>query len=140
MKQVYELKATIAERNQKGKEAEMNEDTGSAIEFYEQNIKEGYPDAFAFERLMILYRKEKKYKDELRVINKGIKVFTDHYGRHQKELLSEAKNKKQVMELSKALMQKSGLSDKRGNETYLPAPLDKWTKRKAVVEKKLSPV
>lgn len=101
------------------------------IEQYEENIKSDKPDQHSFERLMILYRKQKKYKDELRVIKLGIKVFTDEYNRHQKNQLAEARNKKQVKELSAAIMRKAGID-------YVPEPIAKWTKRKAVVEKRLA--
>jgi len=33
----------------------------------------------AYDRLMIIYRKEKDYKKELSVINSGIKVFEKFY-------------------------------------------------------------
>lgn len=117
----------------------MEEDIDAAIKQYEDNIKAGSRDQNSFERLMILYRKQKKYKDELRVINRAIKVFTEDYARHQKNQIVTARNKKQVKELSAAIMRKAGLTDKKGNETYLPEPIGKWTKRKAVVEKKLKP-
>ena len=117
----------------------MEEDIDAAIKQYEDDIKAGSRDQNPFERLMILYRKQKKYKDELRVIKQAIKVFTDDYARHQKNQIVTARNKKQVKDLSAAIMRKSGLTDKKGNETYLPEPIGKWTKRKAVVEKKLKP-
>jgi hypothetical protein len=34
-------------------------------------------------------------------------------------------------------MKFAGLRDRKGNSTYLPEPLAKWTKRKQVVEKRL---
>ncbi|MGB8190408.1 MAG: hypothetical protein WCF67_00755, partial [Chitinophagaceae bacterium] len=73
----------------------------------------------------------------LRVINKGIKIFIDHNTRQQKQQMSDAKNKKKIAALSKALMEKSGLKDKKGNDTYMPEPINKWTKRKTVVEQRL---
>jgi tetratricopeptide (TPR) repeat protein len=132
-----ELAKTIADRIDEARQAESNEDLDTAIELYEENIKSGYPEPYSFDRLMILYRKQKRFKDELRVIKRAIKVFTDDYARHQKNQLAEARNKKQVKELSAAIMRKSGLTDRKGKETYLPEPIGKWTKRKGVVEKKL---
>ena len=132
-----ELTKTIADRIDEAREAESKEDMDTAIKLYEENIKTSFPDPYSFDRLMILYRKQKRYKDELRVINRAIKVFTEDYARHQKNQLAEARNKKQVKELSAAIMRKSGLIDKKGNEVHLPEPIGKWTKRKGVVEKKL---
>jgi len=134
-----ELAKAVANRIDEAREAESKEDPDTAIALYEENMKSGYPDPYSFDRLMILYRKQKKYKDELRVINRAIKVFTDDYARHQKNQIVTARNKKQVKDLSAAIMRKSGLTDKKGNETYLPEPIGKWMKRKAVVEKKLKP-
>jgi tetratricopeptide (TPR) repeat protein len=133
----FELAKRTADRNEAAREAESNEEVDKAIKLYEENIKEAFPDPYAFDRLMVLYRKQKKYKDELRVINRAIKVFTDDYARHRKGMLSEAKNKKQVQALSNAIMKKSGLTDKKGNETYIPEPIGKWMKRKEVVEKRM---
>lgn len=131
-----ELAKQVSERVEKARQAEAAEDTAAAIQLYEENIKTGYPDQYSFDRLMILYRKQKKYKDELRVIKRGIKVFTEDVERRQKEQVRSAKNKKQVAELSNAIMRSAGLQDRKGNSTYLPEPLAKWMKRKEVVEKK----
>jgi hypothetical protein len=86
---------------------------------------------------MIIYRKLKKYKDELRVVNRGIKVFSDHQARQLKQFLSDRKNKKQVLELSNVFMTKSGLINKKGDPAFEPGPLNKWKKRKLLVEKKV---
>jgi tetratricopeptide (TPR) repeat protein len=133
----FELAKRTADRNEEARQAESNEDLDQAIKLYEENIKEGYADPYAFDRLMVLYRKQKKYKDELRVINRAIKVFTDDYARRRKSMIAEAKNKKQVQALSDAIMKKSGLTDRKGNETYIPEPIGKWMKRKEVVQKRM---
>ena len=132
-----EIAKRTADRNEEGRQAEQNEDTEAAIKLYEENIKEGYPEPFAFDRLMILYRKLKRYKDELRVIKRGIKVFTEANEKRRKGMFQAARSKRQVHALSEELMKKTGLADKKGNEIYLPEPLGKWTKRKEVVEKKV---
>jgi tetratricopeptide (TPR) repeat protein len=132
-----ELAKRTADRNAEGREAEAQDDVDAAIKLYEQNIKEGYADPFAFDRLMILYRKLKRYKDELRVINRGIKVFTAANEKRRKSMFESARSKRQVHALSAELMKKTGLADKKGNELYQPEPLGKWMKRKEVVEKKL---
>lgn len=132
-----QLAKQVADRIEEARQAEANEDATAAIKLYEENTRTGYPDQYSFDRLMILYRKQKKYKDELRVINRGIKVFTEDIQRRQKGQIAGAKNKKQVAELSNAIMKSAGLKDRKGNSTYLPGPLAKWTKRKEVVEKRL---
>lgn len=47
----------------------------SAIEAYERNLDIAYPALHSYERLMVLYRKEKRYDDEIRVIEKAINDF-----------------------------------------------------------------
>ncbi|HEY0676848.1 MAG TPA: hypothetical protein VGD17_01135 [Chitinophagaceae bacterium] len=138
MQKDFQSEKKTAETNMSAKEAESNEDIATAIRLYEENIKLGYPDPFAYDRLMIIYRKLKEYKKEMRVINRAIKVFSDDYDRHRKSMLSDAKSKKKVMELSSAIMKKSGLADRKGNETYIPEPVGRWIKRKEVLQKKIS--
>src|SRR2546423_13902397 len=89
-----------AVNNQSGNEAEASGDLDQAIKVYEKNIKKEIADSFPFDRLMIIYRKQKRYKDELRVINRGIEVFNNQLERQQQQLLSHTKNKKQLQKLS----------------------------------------
>ena len=117
--------------------AEAEGNTKRAVELYENSIKKGIADPFPFDRLLVIYRKQKKYKDELRVIMRGIEVFNGQLEEQQKQLLKRAKNTGVVKRLSKAFGKSSGLTDKKGNLTFLPGPLSKWLKRKKVVEQKL---
>lgn len=128
----YEIRQMIEENNVAGRQAETDDDLELAIKHYEDNIKENYADAFSYNRLMMIYRKLKKVKDELRVIKKGIQVFST-----QHENQFKARKNKKVSELSHAFMTKAGLKDKKGNYTYYPEPVNKWMKRKAVVEEKI---
>lgn len=69
-----------------------------AISVYEENIAAGYPAAHSFDRLMVLYRKAKDYKNEMRIIKKAIKVF--------------AKYEKYIERLNKRLVKVSELLEK----------------------------
>ena len=125
----------IEEKNRNARQAEQEGDLNKAVKLYEQNIKENYADEFAFERLMIIYRKEKEYKNELRVIERGIEVFQNHMEEHLKHSLARHVDDKKLEQLSNAIIKKSGLK----NETlHFPDPIDKWLKRKEIVEKKLN--
>jgi hypothetical protein len=115
------------------KELEARGQLEEAALIYEKLITDKKPDEYPFDRLMIIYRKLKKYKDELKVINKGIRVFEDH---HKKPIRKTAKQEK-LTALSNAFMKSSGLKDKKGNPLYIPEPLSRWMKRKNVVEKKI---
>ncbi|NFD29653.1 DUF4236 domain-containing protein [Clostridium botulinum] len=66
-------------RNIKGKEFEKQKDIESAIALYELNVKDEFEGTHPYDRLAILYRKQKKYDDEIRIINKAIEVFNTLY-------------------------------------------------------------
>jgi hypothetical protein len=113
-------------------EAETDQHLSEAAHLYEELIKKHPLKAYAYDRLMIVYRKLKKYKDELRVVNRGIKAFEIFFKEKSEKL---AIKHKQLMRLSNALMKSTGLKEK--NHEYFPEPLNKWRRRKEVIEKKL---
>lgn len=123
--------------NQSAAEAEAGGDMERAIRLYEKNIKRKIADSLPFQRLMVIYRKQKRYKDELRVINKGIEVFTGQVEKEQQRMMKRIKNKSQLKRLSTVFGKRTGLMNKKGNDLYLPAPVDQWLKRKETVENKL---
>jgi hypothetical protein len=132
-----EDKIEEAANNQSAAEAEASGDIKRAISLYEKNIKKGLADSFPFDRLLVIYRKQKRYKDELRVINKGIEVFSRQIEKQQQQLLKNSTNKNQLKRLSTLFGKKVGLVNKKGDDMYVPAPVGRWLKRKEVVEKKL---
>ena len=85
----------------------------------------------AYDRLMILYRKQGNYKQELRTINRAIKTFEELFRKKQ-----PVYNKK-IKALSSAISKLSGLADKKGNSVYEKGELARWRKRKAIVAKKI---
>ena len=125
---------SIKEIIDKARNAE-SDDIEQAATLYEQARKADPANEYPYERLMIIYRKLKKYKEELRVIDEGIKFFEAFYRNKSQQLFGKDKK---IMELSKALMKRVGLQDKRGKNLYYPEPIQKWRKRKETVEKKLS--
>lgn len=84
-----------ARLNNKGKEYEKAGKITLAIRTYEKNIAgDCYPATHSFDRLMVLYRKQKEYDKELAVIEKALMVFGIE------DLRSKYKKRKQkVMEL-----------------------------------------
>lgn len=63
------------ELNTLGKEAEKAGNIELVMELYEQCIELEYPATHSFERLRILYKKQKDTANEIRVIEKAIKVY-----------------------------------------------------------------
>ncbi|MGI8582264.1 MAG: hypothetical protein ACR2KX_08705 [Chitinophagaceae bacterium] len=105
-------------------------DISVAIKDYHEAIKNDPLLEKAYDRLMIIYRKEKEYKNELRIINAGIKAFEVFYR-------SKKSGSKKIAEISKKINRSFGFTDKKGNAVYDPEPIAKWKKRKATVEKKI---
>ena len=123
--------SSINELTGKAHEAEKS-DTSSAVELYNQILKKDPLQKNAYDRLMIIYRQEKNYKKELSVINSGIKTFEKFYK------TASGKPSKKISDISKKLNKAFHLVDKKGNSLYNPEPIDRWQKRKEVVEKKIA--
>jgi tetratricopeptide (TPR) repeat protein len=130
----YRLTLKVEERNNEARQAEQAGNLPKAIKLYEQNIKEDYADEYAFERLMIIYRKQKEYKDELRVINRGIDLFQHSMQEHLKQTLSRHIDGKKLELLSNAILKKTS---SKTQQPHFPDPIDKWMKRREIVEQKL---
>lgn len=113
--------------------AEKNNDLELAEKLYNKQIQQKAFNAPVYTRLMIVLRKQKKYKEELDVINKGLKHFKED---QTKRLTSKASNPA-IKRISKSLNKSLGLTDKKGNFLFEPEPIPAWKKRKATVEKKL---
>ena len=122
--------ASTNELTSKAEKAEKT-DPSSAIEIYQEILKKDPLQTNAYDRLMIMYRKEKDYKKELSVINLGIKTFEKFYKDQS------GKPSRKISEISKQLNKAFHLVDKKGNSLYAPEPIDRWQKRKQIVEKKI---
>ena len=102
-----------------------------AAKNYEQVIKQHPLEERAYSRLMIIYRKLKEPKKELKVINKGIDSFM---AQHDKRLEAYSRNDT-IGRLSKALLK--SVSGKSIKTKDYPKPVPQWMKRKEALEKKL---
>src|SRR5687768_5387584 len=93
-------RADYTEKLEAARTAEKADELEKAIKLYEELISVKNPDPFPFQRLMILYRKDKRYKDELRVINAGIETMTKSIKENREKTLSGHKNINKVKQLS----------------------------------------
>ena len=118
---------------QQAEAAEKNDDLELAEKLYKEQMKQKAFNASVYTRLMIIYRKQKKYKEELDIINKALQ----HFKEYQDKKSSSKTNNASVKKLSKSLNKSLGLIDKKGNFLYEPEPVPTWKKRKITVEKKL---
>ena len=104
---------------------------GEAIKLYEKLIKTEPYREYNYNRLMMIYRKQKDFKNELRIIDTGIKAFSNFY------MPSAVGKHKSIISLSKKLNTLTGLTDKRGNSLSDTEPIGKWKKRREIVMKKI---
>lgn len=66
---------TIVDRNLKGIEFEKQGMTDKAIELYEQNVADEVDTPHPYNRLAVIYRKQKQLDDEIRVLETAIRVL-----------------------------------------------------------------
>jgi hypothetical protein len=85
-----------------------------------------------YDRLMILYRKKRDYKKELKIIQQAIKGYQERNKERQPKYGAK------VISLSKSLLKATGLGDSKGNSLYQPGELSKWTKRADLVRKRIA--
>jgi hypothetical protein len=52
-------------------------------------------------------------------------------------MLADSRNRSTIKRLSTAISKSAGLADKKGNSTFIPEPIARWTKRKTTVMGKL---
>lgn len=79
-KEEDKLLAKCARQNNKGTTYEKEGMIDKAIKVYENNISgDCYPACHSFDRLMVLYRKQKDYENEVRVIRRAIEVLCPRY-------------------------------------------------------------
>ena len=63
------------DRNMKGKKFEQDGQIDEAIKCYERSVKDRFDGNFPYDRLAIIYRRLKRFSDEIRVLERAIEVF-----------------------------------------------------------------
>ncbi len=120
----------VADLLELGKTLEHEGKPEDAAVAYEKIISRDPLNEYAFNRLMIIYRKLKKYRKEITIIKKGISNYQKFF-RSTSRLTANRK----VASLSKSLSQSLGLTDKKGNEIHERQPVGRWRKRLLVAER-----
>ncbi len=65
------------ERNLIGRDLEKQGNVAGAIELYELNIAYGFEGNFPYDRLRIIYSKQRRYGDVIRVLERAIDIFSN---------------------------------------------------------------
>jgi tetratricopeptide (TPR) repeat protein len=115
------------------KEAELASDVEKATKYYEKATRLEPLEPFSYNRLMIIYRKEKNYTAELNTINRGIEKFLQDKKNREEEFNTKHK---QAARLSKSLIK--ALQSPGSTDIGFPEPVNTWQKRKLIVEQKLT--
>ena len=108
------------------------DDPRAALSEYKKMVRTHPLKEEVYDRMMILYRREKNYEQEMQVIIKAVKAFQEKFGKQQEHLKG-----RKLVSLSKSLLLSTGLADKKGNPVYEHEPIARWNKRKKLVEKRL---
>jgi tetratricopeptide (TPR) repeat protein len=116
------------------KEAESQGDNDRAVTLYQQAVKNDPLEEQAWQRLMVLHRKQKDYNGELKIINLALKAYETHSREVQQQWLQ--KNKK-AAPLIKSLAKSLGLMNSNGVMIDHNPILDKWIHRKEWVKARL---
>ena len=65
------------DRNLIGRELEKQANLAGAVELYELNITYGFEGNFPYDRLRIIYSKQGRYSDVIRVLERAIDIFSN---------------------------------------------------------------
>ncbi len=114
------------------KQLEQDGELEKAAVILERLIKKEPLNENAYNRLMIIYRKNKDYRNELAIIKKAVDNFERSF-----KTASKVKVTPKIAKLSKSLLKSLGLTDKKGKILYEREPLGKWKKRRLTVERLL---
>ena len=117
---------------EKGMNLEKQGELDQAARVFEKLVEADPLNEKAYNRLMIIYRKNRDYKKELATIKKGMSAFE-----HLFKSSSKLPRSRKIKTLSNSLLKSLGLTDKKGNMIDTREPLNRWSKRKLVVERML---
>lgn len=122
---------SIAELLVLGKVAEAEGAWADAERLYRRVLRKQGSHLRAFQRLMIICRKQKQYSEELAVIRQAIAAYSSLYE-------PKASHNTKVRSLSARINKAFGMVDSKGRSKYEPDPVAVWKKRKELVEKRLA--
>jgi hypothetical protein len=112
-------------------QAEKNNDEERAVELYEQAIKKKPLDEVPHKRLMIIYRKNKNIKEEMKAIDRAIKIWRDHSRSLQDDMHVDHPARAKIKRLSLSIEKKLAA------QHIEPEPIAGWLKRKQLIQKKM---
>lgn len=119
---------------EQARQLESEDDLAGAIKLYNEALSNDPLTIAAYNRLMIIYRKQKEYKKELDTINKGIRSLEDNA---REARTSWIKANRKAARLSQSLAKSLGQIDAKGKPTGEDPVITGWKRRKAVTLKRI---
>ena len=124
---------TIQDLLEEALRLEGEEDLKEAEKHYNIILDKDSLNVTAYNRLMIIFRKQKEFRKELNIINHAIKSF-EH---DAKSAMQDRKLNSKITSLSKSLAKSLGLLTKSGLPVFINDDVERWLKRREIVKKKL---
>jgi hypothetical protein len=118
---------------EKGLELEKDGAFDQAEKLYLETIKNHPLEVGAYNRLMIIYRKQRAIEKEQKIILQAIKAYEEDVKNAQ---TTWVKSNRKAARLSKQLVQSLGLLDKRGMPINEPPQIETWRRRLVNLKKK----
>ncbi|MFC0775117.1 tetratricopeptide repeat protein [Terrimonas alba] len=123
--QATTLRLPLSSDWQQARQFEQEGEWEKAIKIYKRMLKTQPLNEKLYDRLMIIYRKNKNYQKEKEIINTAIRVYEKFYKENEKTTIT-----KKVAAISKALLKSLQMTDARGRPSPQREPVKRWTKRK----------
>ena len=96
----------LIQNNLDGIAYEKADNIDEAIKLYEYNVAHRFTGQHPYNRLAIIYRKQKKYDEEIRVLKTAIDVFTNDVSDERRDKLPMLEKFKARLEKAEALRNK----------------------------------
>ncbi|MEK6152160.1 hypothetical protein WIW50_02815 [Flavobacteriaceae bacterium 3-367] len=65
------------QRNLQGQRFEKEGKQSEAIQLYEANVAESFEGSFPYSRLAVIYRKQRRYSEEIRILKAVVTLYQD---------------------------------------------------------------
>lgn len=136
-RQQGKILSKVSETNNKGIAFEKEGRIDEAIQVYEENILLKHPATHAYKRLMILYRRNKDYDNELRVIKIAIEVFMQENERRANDVIVEHPEWENIIMQAMETNEEARLDDGRYilNQYNVMEFINRAEKVKKIIEK-----
>lgn len=130
-------KISIKERLESARDLERQDNYAEALIRYRGIIRSDLLNTQAYNRMMIIYRRQKKYDAELKVIRQAIGAYEEAVASSQRAF-GDRDNASAA--LSRKLAQSLGLLNDKGLPIYEEPHIVAWRKREGVTLKRLDAV